>query len=188
MIRVFGTAKERRSDKELIIAFRKDGDERALNTLFERYLTLVYGLCLKYLKHPAESQDAVMDIFETLPSKLLKIEVEHFKSWLYVISKNHCLMVLRKNTGIDLFLPQDMEIMDVPHLNEEREWKLDNVELCLRKLEGNQRRCMELFYLKENSYKEISNIIGLELKTVKSAIQNGKRNIKNCVENLTKKN
>jgi len=186
VIRVFRSKKEVKSDIELITAFKKEGDHKALNSLFKRYLSLVYGLCLKYLQNPQDSQDAVMEIFEAIPAKLENTNIDHFKSWLYVVSKNHCLMSIKKRSKQEIFLNSDVEIMDEPHLNEEIDWKLEKIETCLERLDTIQRKCIVLFYLEQNSYKDTSRLTGHDLKTVKSAIQNAKRNIKICVEKLSK--
>jgi RNA polymerase sigma-70 factor (ECF subfamily) len=60
------------SDTELVLAYRQSGDLKVLGELYQRYMELVYGVCLKYLKEPELAQDAVMQIFEELVSKLKK--------------------------------------------------------------------------------------------------------------------
>ncbi|HMC85794.1 MAG TPA: sigma-70 family RNA polymerase sigma factor, partial [Chitinophagaceae bacterium] len=83
------------SDKELVLAYQQSGDLKLLSNLYQRYMELVYGVCLKYLADPETAKDAVMQVFEELIIKLKKHEVDNFKSWLYTVAKNHCLMQLR---------------------------------------------------------------------------------------------
>ncbi|MGZ4012602.1 MAG: RNA polymerase sigma factor, partial [Flavisolibacter sp.] len=83
------------SDSELVSSYKKSGDINVLGDLFQRYMDLVYGVCLKYLKVPENAQDSVISIFEELVVKLKKHEVDNFKAWLYTLAKNHCLMRLR---------------------------------------------------------------------------------------------
>ena len=145
---------------------------------------LVYGLCLKYLKNREESQDAVMAIYEHISQKLLTIEVQHFKSWLYMVSKNHCLMELRKKnpeTHTDFF----MESNEVVHLNDDKEAlekDLEALEACIEELKQEQKQCVQLFLLEKKSYQQVNVQTGIDLKKVKSHIQNGKRNLKLCLE------
>ncbi len=143
---------------------------------------------MKYLKNENDSEDAVMDIFEKLLTDLKKHEVSNFKSWLYSVSKNHCLMKLRKDKTIkysnnDLIKTEGRIVeMDEPmHLNSkmEKELQLENLEKALQHLSKEQRICLELFYLQQKCYKEVSSITTFSLKEVKSFIQNGKRNLKN---------
>lgn len=145
---------------------------------------LVYGLCLKYLKTREDSQDAVMEIYEHTGTKLLTTEVQHFKSWLYMVSKNHCLMELRKKNPevhADIF----MESAEAVHLNNEKielEKDLEALEACIEELKTEQKKCVELFFLDRKSYQQVNEETGIDLKKVKSHIQNGKRNLKMCLE------
>lgn len=136
------------------------------------------------MKNREESQDAVMDIYETISQKLLVAEVQHFKSWLYMVSKNHCLMILRKNNP-EINATVFMESPDVSHLKEEKlnlEKDLSALELCIEELKAEQKECVELFFLQKNSYQQVVEKTNIELKKVKSHIQNGKRNLKLCLE------
>lgn len=155
-----------------------------MGALFSEYMHLVYGLCLKYLKDTSASQDAVMDIYETIARKLSTTEVSHFKSWLYMVSKNHCLMILRRK-NMEINMEVFMETPDTAHLKEEKLELEDDfiaLEQCLEELREEQRECVKRFFLKKESYHQVSNATGIILKKVKSHIQNGKRNLKICLE------
>ncbi|ADR22293.1 DNA-directed RNA polymerase sigma-70 factor [Marivirga tractuosa] len=177
-------------EKLLLEQFRETQDLDLLGKLYQPYMHLVYGVCLKYLKDKASAQDAVMAIFEELVIKLPKHEVENFKSWLYVLSKNHCLMELRKQNRqkTDSFDFSDLELMEngqLKHHEEDYAVQDDNLEkltACIAQLKKEQRQCVELFYLDKKSYQEITDSTSYELKKVKSYIQNAKRNLKQCME------
>jgi RNA polymerase sigma factor (sigma-70 family) len=170
------------SDSELLDKYRKTGDGTFFGELFKRYTHLVYGVCLKYLRDPDESSDAVMQIFEKLLGDLKKHEVSNFKSWLYSVAKNHCLMKLRKEP-LMLRLEEEQEIImesgEEMHLLNEKELQLVKLEKAMECLNTQQRKCVELFYIKEKSYKEITEETGYSIKEVKSYLQNAKRNLKN---------
>ena len=177
---------EQRSDQELIHRYKQTADLQVLGALYQRYMDLVYGVCLKYFRDPEESKDAVMNIFEELVPKLKVHEVENFRSWLHVVAKNHCLMQLRKKnrirtTDIDPSLMQSTEEL---HLNGvmDREERLSLMEDCMKTLPDEQKRSVELFYLQSKCYHEIAEITGLEWNKVRSQIQNGKRNLRLCME------
>lgn len=172
-------------DLALLKQYRETKKLKYLGHLYDRYIHLVYGLCLKYLQSAEDSKDATMNIFEQLVATTLTTEVQHFKSWLYVVAKNHCLMALRKRKKENI-IPLGMESIDIPHLNEETslEGNLQALERCIEELKSAQRECVQLFYLEKKSYQQITDISGIEMKMVKSAIQNGKRNLKSCLENL----
>ena len=175
-------------DKELVSLFRTSGNMEVLAVLFQRYMELLYGVCLKYLKQPETAKDAVMQIFEELVQKLPKHEVDNFKSWLYTLAKNYCLMQLRtpKNLKTTEFNPDSMQLEEEMHLNGVllKEENLQKLERCLQTLSKEQKQAVELFYLQNKCYKEIAAVTGIEWNKVRSFIQNGRRNLKICMEGV----
>ena len=157
-----------------------------LAVLFQRYMDLVYGVCFKYLKNPEAAKDAVMQIFEELVNKLKKHEVDNFRSWLYTLARNYCLMQLRtpKNLKTIEFKTDVMQSEEEVHLNGVmlKEENLQKMERCLQTLPAEQKISVELFYLHNKCYKEIAEQTGLDWNKVRSYIQNGRRNLKICME------
>ncbi len=174
------------NDKELLTQYKSNYDIALLGDLYQRYMDLVYGVCLKYLKDAEKAKDSVMAIFEELVIKLKKHEVDNFKSWLYQLAKNHCLMLLRSPKNVrTVEIPQSlMQSEENVHLNGELE-KEENfkiLEYCLGTLTDEQRLAVKLFYLDGKCYNDISEITGMEWNKVRSLIQNGRRNLKICME------
>jgi len=174
------------SDQELVTAYRQSADLKILAALYQRYMDLLYGVCLKYLKEPEAAKDAVMSIFEELAQKLRKHEVDNFKGWCYTLAKNHCLMQLRSSKRIrtHAFDADHMQTTEELHLNGimEKEENLEKLSKCLGTLTPEQKTTVELFYLQNKSYKEIETVTGLEWNKVRSHIQNGRRNLKICMD------
>lgn len=173
-------------DKDLVLLYKQTNDLKVLGDLYQRYMDLLYGVCLKYFKDTEIAKDAVLSIFEELITKLQKHEVENFKNWVYQVAKNHCLMQLRKDkkfskAQID---PDIMQNEEIVHLNGEleKEENLKQLDYCLGQLNKEQREVLELFYLQQKCYKEIVHQTGIEWNTVRSFIQNGKRNLKICMD------
>ncbi len=173
-------------DKVLVTLYKNSEDLQVLGELYQRYMELVYGICLKYLKDSETARDSVMNIFEELVLKLKKHDVENFKSWLYQLGKNHCLMQLRtpKNLKTVEFNPALMQSEENVHLNGvfEKEENFKKLEYCLGTLSEDQRKMIKLFYLEGKCYNEIVEMTGQEWNQVRSFIQNGKRNLKNCMD------
>lgn len=175
------------TDKELLASFKANGDINVLSILYQRYMDLVFGVCLKYFKDGERSKDAVMDIFNELNTKLRAHEVENFKGWLHVLARNYCLMQLRspRNIKTTEFNPVFMYSQQNTHLNGEALEKEENykkLEQCLDSLPEEQKQTVMLFYLQNKCYNEIAVITGHEWNKVRSYIQNGKRNLKICIE------
>ena len=173
-------------ERAMLLKYRNTGNLEILGRLYERYMPLVYGLCLNYFKDEEQSKDAVMQIFEELVKKLRIHEVSNFKSWLYTLSRNHCLMNIRSASKYEFVQIEEnlMENEAFVHLDidETRESKLHVMEKCIEKLPAEQKDTISLFYLEQKCYKEVSDITGYDLNKVKSYIQNGKRNLKICIE------
>ncbi len=181
-------------DSELLNQYIDSGSLEILGELYNRYIHLVYGVCLKYLTDREESKDAVNRIFENLIIEIPKFEIQNFRSWLYVVTKNYCLMEIRKKKtekkrfekySEDIF----MESTDISHpIDEVSENELHkNLRNCIDKLKQEQKQCIELFYLESKCYQEISEDLNLDQKKVKSYIQNGKRNLKICLKQFAEK-
>lgn len=157
-----------------------------LGELYQRYMELVYGVCLKYFKDPERAKDSVMLVFEELVTKLKKHEVDNFRGWLHQVAKNHCLMQLRtpKNMKTVEFKSELMQSEEEVHLNGvlEKEEHFKKMEYCLETLTGEQREAIRLFYLESKCYNEIAELTGREWNQVRSLIQNGRRNLKICME------
>lgn len=174
------------TDNELIELYKKSGEMDVVGILYKRYTSLAYGVCLKYIKDRDASKDAVMQVFEKLVTTLKEHEITHFKSWLYVTVRNHCLMEIRSGKGkhFEEISPFLMESNSELHQEEgmELEKNLEKLEKCMDELISEQKHCVQLFYLQQKCYKEITEVTGFDYNHVKSYIQNGKRNLKLCIE------
>jgi RNA polymerase sigma-70 factor (ECF subfamily) len=173
------------TDEELLLEFKQSNSQDVLAKLYLRYTDLVYGVCLKYLKDGEAAKDAVMNIYTELLQKLAQHEVENFKSWLYVLAKNHCLMQLRKEKKmITVELQPVMQSEDFSHLENilSREQEFKKLEQCMERLPDEQKQSIRLFYLENKCYNEIVEQTGMDWNKVRSLIQNGRRNLKICME------
>ncbi len=178
-----------KSDEELLENFQNSGNLDVLGDLYSRYMHLVYGVSLKYFGDRDDAQDAVMHIFEKLIHDLPRHEVQNFKSWLYVLTKNHCLMEIRSRKSADNrlegfkieqeFMESDEEMHPIDRADSSIE---DALKECIEQLKTEQKECIELFYYQKLCYQEIAKKLNMEEKKVKSYLQNGKRNLKICLE------
>jgi RNA polymerase sigma-70 factor (ECF subfamily) len=181
------------SDQELLENFYTTHDTEWLGILLPRYTLLLLGVCMKYLKNEEEAKDCVQQVFLKVITELKKYEVEYFKSWLYMVAKNHCLMKIRDRHGkmpVEL-TERNMRDADEQPDKQSMEQSDQTIELmneALNELSPEQRQCVTLFYLQKKSYQEISEETSFTMMQVKSYIQNGKRNLKLMIERKLKKN
>ena len=175
------------SDQELLEKFYASHDNDLLGILLKRYTLLLLGVCMKYLKNEEEARDSVQQVFLKAITELQKYRVEFFKSWIYMVAKNHCLMKLRARQGRsiveinDRINTQEQDETDKQKLLED-EKTYEMMGEALKELNPEQQQCVTLFYLQKKSYQEISDITGYTMMQVKSYIQNGKRNLRILIE------
>jgi RNA polymerase sigma-70 factor (ECF subfamily) len=181
---------DKKSDDVLLREFSLTGDLEVLGELYSEYMHLVYGVCLKYLKNRDDSKDAVMHIFEKLITEIPRQKIENFRSWLYVVTKNYCLMQLRSQKAFEekahewmtdptIFMENDV---DLHPIDEEAPITDKALEDCIERLKDKQKECINQFYYQSRCYNEIAENLHLEEKEVKSHLQNAKRNLKLCLE------
>lgn len=192
MLRFFKRHEKTYTDEELVHLYQEGGDVEHLGMLYERYIELVYGVCLKYFKNQVKAEDAVMSIFEELVRKLRKHEVRNFKPWLHTLARNHCLMQLRKKEPIRIafedMAPSMLALLVQsadgahPQSGVSENGQPGPLTDCLAKLPPKQLECIRQFYFGDASYKDIAEELSLPLGMVRSHIQNGRRNLRLCLE------
>jgi len=190
-LKFFSKNKKEFTDEELLLRYKESGDTAYFGELYNRYIPLVYGLCLKYLQNEDNAQDAVMEVFENLLLKISGYDIKVFRTWLYSVVKNHCYHKLKENKR-EIVVDFDSNLMesdDVSTLfdesnSDEREPILNK---CIEQLPEPQKISIRKFFFENMSYVDISEETGFNLKSVKSYIQNGKRNLKICIEKNSEK-
>ena len=190
MLKITQRNREEVPDGVLLEHYRSTGDLEILGELYKRYMHLVFGLCLKYLQNREDARDAVMQVFEKLITEIPRHDIQNFKSWLYVLAKNHCLMQIRSDKSMDKKM--DRWIKDQEHymefypdlhpIDEAGNNGYSGLKECIEELKQEQKTCIELFYYQNKSYREIAQTLEMEEKKVKSYLQNAKRNLKICLE------
>jgi len=175
-------------DRELLENFYRDKDNEWLGIILQRYTLLIYGVCMKYLRNEEDAKDSVQQVFLKVINELQKYKVEYFKSWLYMIAKNHCLMKLRDKNGTTTELNDNHT--GYAEAEEElspmqKDLAFQNMESALEMLNHDQQVCIKEFYLEKKSYQQIAHETGYTIMQVKSNIQNGKRNLKIQLEKMS---
>lgn len=166
------------SDEDLISIYKDKPTSLIIGEIYERYAHLVMGVSMKYLKNKFDAEDLTMVLFEKLPLKIEKNEIKTFKSWLFMVTKNECLMLLRKKGNRSSEIIKELESIDLLEEKQAKEVQLELLEDAIEILKEEQKECIKLFYIECKSYQEISIFLKRDIKKVKSAIQNGKRNLR----------
>lgn len=178
------------SDQVLLQRYRENGETELLGILLKRYSLLVFGVCMKYLKNSTDAKDAVQQVFEKTIAEANKYEIPYFKSWIYSVARNYCLMLIRSSSNkkrkmdeipedlisTDLSF-QEIQNSELAKINQE-----NSLKEGIQALGEEQSTCISMFYLQKLSYQEIQEKTGFNFQQVKSHIQNGKRNLRIMLE------
>jgi len=175
------------TDDELLQKYKESADAECFSELFSRYVPLMYGVCLDYLRDEDKAHDAVMQLFEDLLPKVSRYQIAVYRTWVYSVTKNHCLQILNKEKK-EILIDFNLDIMESEQIlnlfNEDsiEQEQSDALNHCLEKLPDNQRISIKHFFMDEMSYADIVDETGYPLSKVKSYIQNAKRNLKICMD------
>jgi RNA polymerase sigma-70 factor (ECF subfamily) len=169
------------SDDDLLLHYRRTGDAEWLGRLLQRYTVLLLGVAMKYLKDKDAAHDAVQAVFLKALTHLPQGEIQNFKGWLYILTRNYCLQLLRDSP----YLAGEEALDRLPGTDDNgreeallREQSLSSLEEAMKELGEEQRETVTMFYLQKMSYADITARTGYSFAQVKSYIQNGKRNLK----------
>lgn len=172
------------TDEQLLNLYSNSGDDAHLSVLYTRYIELIYGVCLKYFKNSTEAKDAASEVYLLLLRRAKGKSIDNWKPWLYTVVKNYCLEQLRSRTSK---IPKQFEANrvyseEVFHPSSEgKDQEVKQLESCIEKLEDDQKTCIRMFYLEKRTYQELGETLNLSWGQVRSRIQNGRRNLKNCM-------
>lgn len=183
------------SDSELLEKYRKDHNTLWIGVLLDRYLHLIVGVCMKYLKNEEDARDFTQQICLEVLKTLPRHHITYFKSWLYQVAKNYCLMEFRKSGRIRTvpISGGEEEITNTESETareeaEKTEYRENLLAHAMLQLNDAQQRCLDLFYLQNKTYQDVSEETGFTLLQVKSHIQNGKRNLRIILQKMEKTN
>lgn len=179
------------TDEELLVQYRESGHAEYMGTLYNRYIPLLYGMCLKYLQDEGKAQEAVLQLFEELLPDISGYEIRTFKTWLYNVARDHCLEIIRTETketpvSFDNDRMESNEVLQLLCDEESNSERLQMLNNCLGRLPDGQRISITHFFKGEMSYADIAEKTGYSLNAVKSNIRNGKRNLKDYINKHSK--
>jgi RNA polymerase sigma-70 factor (ECF subfamily) len=176
------------SDEEILLRNKASKTAIYFGELYCRYIPVLYGVGLKYLRDADKAQDAVMQLFNMLLPKISEYEIKTVRPWIYSAMKNLCLQLLR-NENPEIVIDPDPdredpdEIAELFAADDPGNSRNRLLKQYLKKLPIEQRIAILRFYTEEMSYRDIADSTGYNLQQVKNYIQNGKQHLKNCMEN-----
>jgi RNA polymerase sigma-70 factor (ECF subfamily) len=178
------------NEKE-IVARAQQGDTAAFETLVDLHAKYVYNLALRVVQNPQEAEDLAQEAFlrawRGLPSFRGQSK---FSTWLYRIVTNLCYTQIPRIKRDLISLIPDEEAVRLPDVRLVPEERVLDTELriylqhIIEELPESYRLLITLRHLQNLSYKEISQVTGMPLGTVKTGIFRARQMLKIALENF----
>ena len=158
-----------------------NGDLKSFEVLIDEYQDQIFRLILGIVKNHATSQEISQDVFIKSWKLLHKYDFEYnFKSWLYKIAVNESLNTLKKTRVFEEY-DENIHVIE-SDIDEIDTLKLNKLNLAIAKLSQDQRIIIQLKHFENFTYKEISQILDLSEKTVKSRLYSARMVLRNHVK------
>jgi RNA polymerase sigma-70 factor, ECF subfamily len=171
----------------------KAGDKEAFSLVVDKYRDMVYTICLRMLTVEADAADAAQEVFVKVYRSIAGFqEKSKFSTWIYRITYNHCISVIRKKVKvIDLVseLPDgDMNEGDVSGLDlinaEERKHYL---RMAIEALPETDAVVVTLFYYDELTLDEIGEVTGLSSGNIRIKLHRSRKKMYQVLTEYLKK-
>jgi len=163
----------------------KAGDHRSYSLIIDRYKDMVYTLCVRLIKNPMSAEELTQDAFLKAFRNIQSYRSESkFSTWLYRIAYNTCISSLRKKKELEIELKENSfeseENLGLTKMeNDDRDTQLAKL---LSELKSDEQLMVQLFYLEEQSIKEIELITGLSVSNIKVKLHRVKQKLKGFIE------
>ena len=152
--------------------------------LVEKHKGLAYTLALRIAKNHEDAEEIAQDAFLKAYNSLNSFKQESkFSTWLYKIIYNTAISIFRKK-HIESYSMEESPIVDSVHIEEEDGLKILHhrerkkiISMAISKLKEDEGVAMTLFYLNENSIKEIKEITGFTSSNIKILLHRGRKKI-----------
>ena len=171
------------TDELRYIAQAKQGDADAFSHLVTAYETSVYRLALRMCGNVHDAEEAAQEAFVSAWKGLPSFRGESkFSSWLYQLTTNACLDLLRREKRHRAAVPLDeqaeLSSEDTPQRAAENAELRDTLQAALQELSDDHRQIFLLRQMRQLSYDEFGALLGLEAGTVISRLSRAKKQLR----------
>lgn len=168
------------TDEEAIALYLETQNANYFNILYDRYSSKVFGKCFSLLKSESRAQDAAQEIFVKVLLNLSKFSGKSkFSTWLYSITYNFCIDMIRKNKKNIGVLVDDIsaygdEVVDEIDDSEIMEKNVVRLKKVLDEIPAGDKAILLMKYQDDFSIKDICGILNKSESAVKMKIKRAK--------------
>ena len=148
-----------------------DGDRAAFDILLRRYERPVYNAALRMLRNPEDARDIAQTVFLKVYEHLSEYDPKYrFYSWIYRIAVNESLHGLSRRHRVEPIDEEEPDEHPGPDDEVGNQQTSSRVQGALMRLKPEHRTVVVLKHLLGCSYEDMSEILQLPEKTVKSRL------------------
>jgi len=174
------------TDEQLVNEYI-NGDNNCLGKLYERYYKKVYHKCLSFTRNPDEANDIAQDILMKAFANITSFKGKSkFATWLFAITKNHCIAYSRERKNIHFEniiynenLAEEPTDLNERELYEQRELILD---CMLKDIRETERKMLILKYQQNYSIKDLQKELNISASAVKMRLQRARQKVQKLYE------
>ena len=167
-------------------------DEAALKTLYEQTSSKLFGLALRVLGHRDWAEDVLQEAFITIwrVAGDYRASLSPPMAWMGLIVRSRALDLLRRRSADRAHLTHELDDEMAHGIEGDSPNPMDTTQAseqafalhqCLGRLENKQREVVSLAYLRDQSHGELAEQLQLPLGTVKTWIQRGLEQLRQCM-------
>jgi RNA polymerase sigma-70 factor (ECF subfamily) len=178
------------SDSDLIARYLREQNTLYFSELYRRYGRKVFAKCITMLADEGMARDATQDIFVKVLMNLAKFtEQSSFSTWIYSITYNYCIDLIRKKKKMPFIFSEDVSKVsqeaevDIPD-SILLEMKRDRLERVLAKLPPGDRLILEMKYAEDLPIKEMGEVLGKTESAIKMQIMRAKQKAQSIYEEI----
>ena len=174
-------------DKDILIR-AKGGDLFAFEHILSFYEKAIYNYCLRVLKNSQNASDVTQETFIKVYLHRKDIDPEkNIKTWIFTIATNTIYDLIRgKKRRPEVSLDLESETISSLKAYYIEEGLVSDVDKALTQINPEYKEALLLFYQQGFAYKEIADILGMPINTVKTHIARGKEQLKEKLKNYGK--
>jgi|SRR2546430_3233931 len=171
------------------IARARAGDAEAWGQLYREYAPAIFRFCRRAMPTREDAEDATMEIFMKLKSKLSQYDATRsFSAWLYKVAANHCWDILRRRKIRQDKETEDVENVALEHPEPSQLEKLieqrssEEVRKALEKMSVRARMALVMRYYSDMSYDEIADALGVRRAFVGVVLLRARHELRQALE------
>lgn len=165
-------------DRALIIRCKR-GDRKALGELIKNYERPIYNAAFRILGNPDDAADVTQIVFLRAFERLDQYNPEYkFFSWIYRIAINESINQKNRTRNLQSFNDEEMAVQDDPETELDADRVSDIIQASLMELQEDYRVVVVLRHFSDLSYRDISGILQIPEKTVKSRLYSARQLMK----------